>query len=181
MIEYFQQNQLGLYACFLLLPLIQEDVAVFLAASASASGLGNPALSFLMVLIGLTASAVLYYAIGHAANSQNWARQFSENAKVTKAGDRLKHNLVKSLFIARFVPPVRIPFYMAAGLFKLDLLKILIFSVVTAILYVVIVFIFFHQFGDAIGSQLKIIFPLLAILLALMYFFYRKYFRGRIE
>jgi len=175
-IDFLQNYQIGLYLCFLLLPLIQEDVAVFLAASASISGLGNPVLGFLMVLIGLIASAALYYAIGQAAIKQKWARRFTENPKIEEAGDRVKNNLVKSLFVARFVPPVRIPFYVASGFFELDFLKVILLSVLSAILYLGIVFILFQMFGEAIGSQVKIILPLVAIVLVLMYFLYRKFF-----
>ena len=178
-IEFIQQYQLGLYVCFLLLPLIQEDLAVFLAASATVSGVGNPVVGFLVVLIGLTASAALYYGIGYAAIRQNWARKFTENPKVEKAGEQVKTNLVKSLFVARFVPPVRIPFYLASGFFKLDFVKVLFFSVVSAILYIGIAFILFHLFGEAVGSQLKIYLPLVAVLLVLMYFLFRKMLRHK--
>jgi len=175
-IEFIQNYQIGLYLCFLLLPLIQEDVAVFLAASASVSGLGNPVVGFVMVLIGLIASAALYYAIGQAAIKQKWARKFTESPKVEQAGNRVKKNLVKSLFVARFVPPVRIPFYVASGFFKLDFVKVLLLSVVSAVLYLAIVFILFHIFGEAVGAQVKILLPLVAVILVLMYFLYRKFF-----
>ena len=42
MIEVIQQYQLGLYICFFLLPFAQEDLSILGAASACASGLGDP-------------------------------------------------------------------------------------------------------------------------------------------
>ena len=73
MIEFIETYQIGFYLCFFLLPFLQEDVSVLGAASACASGLGNPFIGFVLVLLGLTVSASLKYGLGRAATSRDWA------------------------------------------------------------------------------------------------------------
>ena len=119
MIEFFETYQIGFYLCFFLLPFLQEDVSILGAASACASGLGNPFLGFFLVALGLTVSASLKYGLGRAATSRAWARKYAENPKILKAGDSVKGNLGKSLYMARFVSAVRIPFMSAQGFSRL--------------------------------------------------------------
>jgi len=77
MVEFFETYQIGIYLCFLLLPIIQEDVGVLGAASACASGLANPFIAIILVLFGLTTSAMGKYFIGGAANHQSWAKKYA--------------------------------------------------------------------------------------------------------
>jgi len=174
MVEFFETYQIGIYLCFLLLPIIQEDVGVLGAASACASGLANPFIAFILVLLGLTTSAMGKYFIGGAANHQSWAKKYAENPKVVKAGDRVKSNLGKSLIMARFVSPVRLPFYIASGFFKVSFLRVLFFVMSSAALYLGIAFGFFHIFGEAIGAQLKVYLPIAAIIILIGYFIWTK-------
>ena len=123
MIEFFHQFPIGLYLCFFLLAFAQEDVAVLGAASACASGLGDPLFGFLFTAAGLSASASLKYAAGRAAQSRDWAKKYAQSPKILKAGDSVKSNLGKSLFMARFISAVRIPFYVGAGFFSVSFPK----------------------------------------------------------
>ena len=84
-------------------------------------------MGFAMVLLGLTASATLKYGLGRAAISQNWASKYAENPRISKAGDNVTTNLGKSLYMARFISAVRIPFYIASGFFKVNIAKFLLF------------------------------------------------------
>ena len=174
MTEFIQQYQLGLYLCFFLLPFLQEDVSILGAASACASGLGNPLLGFLFVGLGLTASASLKYGLGRAATSREWASKYANNPKILKAGDSVKGNLGKSLYMARFISAVRIPFYIGAGFFGVNFGKFLLFVTTSAALYLGIAFGLFHIFGEIAGDKLKVYLPILAGIFLVIYFIYSK-------
>ena len=174
MIELIQQYQVGLYICFFLLPFLQEDVSILGAASACASGLANPVLGFVITALGLTTSASLKYGLGRAATSQGWAKKYGENPKMLKAGEQVKTNLGKSLFMARFVSAVRIPFYVGAGFFKVSFVKLLFYVLTSAILYLGIAFGLFHVFGEIAGDKLKIYLPIIAIIALIIYFIISK-------
>ena len=172
--EFIQQYQLGLYFCFFLLPFLQEDVSILGAASACASGLGNPVLGFLFVGLGLTSSASLKYGLGRAATSREWAKKYAQNPKILKAGDSVKGNLGKSLFTARFVSAVRIPFYVGAGFFKVNFAKFLLFVMSSAAIYLALAFGLFHVFGEIAGDKMKVYLPILAMVLLVIYFIFSK-------
>ena len=174
MIEFIQQYQIGLYICFFFLPFLQEDVSILGAASACASGLGNPFLGFLLTGAGLTTSASLKYGLGRAATSQDWAKKYAQSPKILKAGDSVNGNLGKSLFMARFISAVRIPFYVGAGFFGVSFGKFLFFVTTSAILYLVIAFGLFHIFGEIAGDKLKIYLPILAAIFLVIYFIFTK-------
>ena len=174
MIEFIEQYQIGLYICFFFLPFLQEDVSILGAASACASGLANPFLGFLIVGLGLTSSASLKYGLGRAAINQQWARKHAQSPKILKAGDSVKTNLGKSLYMARFMSAVRIPFYIGAGFFSVSFGKFLLFVSTSAALYLLIAFGLFHIFGEIAGDKLKIYLPILAIILLVLYFIYSK-------
>ena len=174
MIEFIQQYQLGLYVCFFLLPFLQEDVSILGAASACASGLADPFLGFFFTAAGLTTSASLKYWLGRAATSRDWAKKYAENPKILKAGDSVKGNLGKSLYMARFISAVRIPFYIGAGFFNVNFPKFLLFVTTSAALYLGIAFALFHVFGEIAGDKLRIYLPVLAIILLVLYFIYSK-------
>ena len=174
MIEFFETYKIGLYICFFFLPFLQEDVSILGAASACASGLGNPIVGFVMVLLGLTASATLKYGLGRAAIRQDWARKYAENPRISKAGDNVTTNLGKSLYMARFISTVRIPFYIASGFFKVNIAKFLLFLMSSAALYLGIAFGLFHVFGEVAGDKLKVYQPLVAIVFLVLYFIFSK-------
>ena len=144
------------------------------AASACASGLGDPFLGFFFTAAGLTISASLKYGLGRAAQSRHWANKYAHNPKILKAGDSVKGNLGKPLFMARFISAVRIPFYVGAGFFSVNFPKFLFFVVSSACLYLGIAFASFHIFGELAGEKMKIYLPILAIIMLVIYFIYSK-------
>lgn len=175
MTEFIQQYQLGLYVCFFFLPFLQEDVSILGAASACASGLGDPFLGFLFTAAGLTTSASLKYWLGRAATSREWAKKYAQSPKILKAGDNVKTNLGKSLYMARFISAVRLPFYIGAGFFNVSFPKFLFFVITSAVLYLAIAFGLFHIFGEIAGEKMKVYLPILAIIFLVIYFIFSKF------
>ena len=153
----------ALYASLFALPFIQEDVAVIAAATASLVSVEPVMLIFLVILAGLTASDVWKYWLGYFARRHAWAHRFAEKPGVSVAGDLVKDELGKTLFMARFVPGTRIPTYLACGFFKINYLKFVLLVILTAFCYVSVSFALFHTVGAVAGEQAKYWLPFIAI------------------
>ena len=152
-----------LYAGIIALPFLQEDVAVVAAATASLVGAAPIALLFGAILIGLTASDVWKYWVGYFARKHQWAHKFAEKKGVSVAGDLVRNELGKTLYMARFVPGTRIPTYVACGFFTIPYLKFCAVVVLTAFTYVSITFALFHTVGAVAGEQAKYWLPAIAV------------------
>lgn len=164
---------LALYAGIFFLPFIQEDAAVIAAATASITGLGPVAFIFATILAGLTASDVWKYWIGYAARRYEWAHRFAEKPGVSVAGDLVRNELGKTLYMARFVPGTRIPTYVACGFFLINYPKFVAIVILTAFTYVSISFALFHSVGAVAGEQAKYWLPAIAVTLVVSYATFR--------
>jgi membrane protein DedA with SNARE-associated domain len=163
----------ALYASIFFLPFLQEDAAVIAAATASITGLGPVPYLFATILLGLTASDVWKYWIGHFARRNAWAHRFAEKPGVSVAGDLVRTELVKTLFMARYVPGTRIPTYVACGFFKVQYPRFVILVVLTALSYVTLSFGLFHTVGAVAGESAKFWLPAIAITLIVGYIIFR--------
>ena len=153
----------AIYAGIFFLPFLQEDAAVIAAATASITDAGPIAILFAVILAGLTASDVWKYWIGHVARRNAWAHRFAEKPGVSVAGDLVRTELAKTLYMARFVPGTRIPTYIACGFFKAPYAKFVAIVVLTAFTYVAIMFALFHMVGAVAGEQAKYWLPAIAV------------------
>jgi membrane protein DedA with SNARE-associated domain len=163
----------ALYATLFFLPFLQEDAAVIAASTASISGLGPVPYLFATILLGLTASDVWKYWLGAAARRHQWAHKFAEKPGVSVAGDMIRGELAKTLYMARFVPGTRIPTYVACGFFKTPYLRFVAIVVLTAFTYVAISFALFHTIGAVAGEQAKYWMPFIAVALIGGYIVFR--------
>ncbi len=152
-----------LYAAIFFTPFIQEDVAVIGAATASLIGAGSTLFIVIAILAGLVGSDAWKYWMGHLARRHQWAHKFAEKPGVSVAGDLISKEFVQIMLTARFVPGTRIPTYVAAGFFKAHYGKYVLTLVLTASLYVAIMFGLFHSVGAVAGEEAVIWLPLIAI------------------
>lgn len=163
----------ALYASIFLLPFVQEDVAVIAAATASLTGMEPTFLIFVAILAGLTASDIWKYWLGYAARSRQWAHKFAERKGVSVAGDLVRDELGKTLYVARFVPGTRIPTYIACGFFIVPYIKFVGLVILTAFTYVAISFALFHTVGAVAGEQAKFWLPVIAVVIIGSYLLFR--------
>ncbi|MEO0400181.1 MAG: VTT domain-containing protein [Pseudomonadota bacterium] len=154
---------LALYAGLFLLPFFQEDVAVVAAATASIMSIEPIVFIFAAILTGLTASDVWKYWLGYFARKHDWAHRFAEKKGVSVAGDLVRNELGKTLYVARFVPGTRVPTYVACGFFEIPYAKFCAIVVLTAFTYVAVTFALFHTVGAVAGEQTKYWLPAIAI------------------
>jgi len=164
---------LALYASIFALPFVQEDVAVIAAATASLTTPEPIGLLFATIFLGLTASDVWKYWLGFFARRHRWAHKFAEKKGVSVAGDLVRDELGKTLYMARFVPGTRIPTYVACGFFKIPYLKFVLLVMLTAFTYVSVSFGLFHAVGAVAGEQAKYWLPAIAVTLIAGYVAFR--------
>lgn len=137
-------------------PFVQEDAAVIGAATASTTGMGSTPLLFATALAGLVASDVWKYWAGRAAHYYPRARRFAEKPGVQAARDRVVNSLMTSLFIVRFVPGTRVPFYLACGLFKAPFLPFTLGVLASGALYLGAAFALLHLLGAVAGASARL-------------------------
>ena len=164
---------MGLYLALFVLPFVQEDAAVIGAAAASLAGAGVTSIIILAVMCGLICSDAWKYWLGHFARRHRWAHKFAEKPGVSVAGDLVRKEFVQTMLTARFVPGTRIPTYIACGFFQADYPRYVAVLVLTASLYVGLVFVLFHSVGAVAGEQAKLWLPVIAITMLTLYVAYR--------
>ncbi len=164
---------MALYLALFVLPFVQEDAAVIGAATASLGGAGSTGLIVLSVMCGLVCSDAWKYWLGHFARRHRWAHKFAEKPGVSVAGDLVRKEFIQTMLTARFVPGTRIPTYIACGFFQADYPRYVIVLIMTASLYVGLMFVLFHTVGAVVGEQAKVWLPVIAIAILTLYVAYR--------
>lgn len=162
-----------LYLVIFATPFIQEDVAVIGAATASLAGAAPTAFILPAILTGLVASDAWKYWMGRLARRYDWAHKFAEKPGVSIAGDLINKEFMQTMLTARFVPGTRIPTYIAAGFFKAAYVKYIITLILTASLYVAIVFALFHTVGAVAGEKALFWLPIGAVTILIAYIAFR--------
>lgn len=156
-------NMWGVYLGIFLAPFMQEDAAVISAAGLSLAAMGEQHLIFAAISAGLISSDLWKYWLGRAARTQGWARRFAAKPAIAKAEALVKDKLAVTLMTVRFIPGARIAFYIAAGYFNASWLRFAFWIVVSALVYILVVFGFFHAVGMVAGEQAKVWLPGVAI------------------
>ncbi len=166
-----------IYVIILIGPFIQEDAAVIIAASLSATGTTQAVPTFIIILIGLFFSDIWKYWIGWAALKNGKVQSFANQEKILNLQENIQSNPLTLLVIARFIPLTRVPALIACGFFKMSYFKFCLIIATTALVYVSVIFAAFHIAGTLIEDSIKWILPLIGVALAaltILYHFWRR-------
>ena len=106
-------------------PFVQEDAAVFVAASLFSQNPKRYPLMFLIVLFGLILSDIWKYWIGWLALRNTKVHSLVNKKKITNLEEKVQKYTLTTLFLARFLPLARVPIYIACGLFRIPYGKVL--------------------------------------------------------
>lgn len=176
MLEFLPDSPYFLYLSVFLLPFVQEDAAVALAATASASQMGETVPLFVAIFLGLFFSDIWKYWIGWGALKVDRFRAYTEKQHIADLKDKVRSYPLTTLFAARFIPLTRIPAYVACGFFHMNYFKFCVIIAFTAFIYVAIAFAVCHLLGTILGENLKWALPMIGlpiILLAITYNYVR--------
>ena len=167
--DFLTDSPLIIYIGIFLGPFVQEDAAVFGAASLSASMPDYFPTIFFVILAGLILSDIWKYWIGWAALKNPRARAFAEKKQVASLQDKVQRYTLATLLGARFIPMARIPAYVACGFFKVPYWKFCAIIALTAAIYTTLIFAFCHFVGEVIGERYEWLLPIIGISVALLF------------
>ena len=160
-----------IYAGLFFGPFMQEDTAVFAAASYSATVPDEWLKVFLIIWAGLCLSDLWKYWLGWAAIRHPKARKFAEKEKVAAFHSKIKEHAFISLIGVRFMPLARVPAYIACGFFEVSYLLFSSAIIISAFLYCSAIFAVCHLLGELFNDKLKMILPATAITLIALFIF----------
>lgn len=94
----------------------------------------HPALAWLAVVIGATTGSVLNYHIGQLMGNTRWVARFTAKHadKFLRVQHQLQKNGVLVLFTARFLAVLRYIVPLAAGMLRLNVVKVYVVSLFSA-------------------------------------------------
>ncbi|MDB2437126.1 VTT domain-containing protein [Hellea sp.] len=167
--DWLADSELLHYLSVFVGPFVQEDAAVFLAATLSANNPNYFPSMFFVILAGLILSDIWKYWIGWAALKNPRARAFAEKKKVVDLQDKVQRYTLATLFGARFVPFARIPTYVACGFFKVPYWKFCAIVAFTATIYALVIFAFCHLVGEVVGERFEWLLPIAGVTFALLF------------
>ena len=164
----FTESSLALYFAVFVGPFIQEDGAVFIAASLFSQNPERYPLMFLIILIGLILSDIWKYWIGWLALKNAKVYSVINKDKITKLKEKVQEHTLMTLFLARFLPLTRVPIYIACGLFHIPYGKFCIIIALTATMYSIIVFTLVYFLESFLGEDLKWILLIIGLTISLI-------------
>lgn len=149
----------------LVAPFVQEDVAVFAAATMAATMMhrADPLLVGVVALTGMVASDVWKFWAGRLAQRHDGFRRWAEKPGVVSARDKVLGRLGVTLFVVRFVPGTRIGAYVAAGFFGAPFRPFLLYVAASAALYLVTAFGLVMTLGAVAGKDAVKWLPLVVV------------------
>jgi len=152
-------------------PFVQEDTAVFTAASYSATVPDDWLKVFLIIWTGLCLSDLWKYWLGWAALRHPKARKFAEKEKVMAFHAKIKEHAFISLIGVRFMPLARVPAYVACGFFKVSYTLFATAIIFSAFLYCCAIFAVCHLLSELFNDRLKMMLPAIALTLIAVFIF----------
>ncbi len=134
----------GLY----LIPFLHEDMAIVAAALLVAQHqlLGVAAIS---LCLGMISRDVILYGLGAAAWRSGFARRLLIGPRVERLADWLGGNMTKVIVVARLVPGLMFPAYIACGWFGLPFARFTLTSIAMTAVYLPVILGLALFFGHA--------------------------------
>jgi membrane protein DedA with SNARE-associated domain len=131
---------------------ILEDATTVLSAIAVQAGAVDMRVALIALYAGVILGDIGLYGLGYAAARMPMARRWAATAQ---AGRRwLRTNVLKTVFISRFIPGARLPTYTACGFFGAGLLRFTLAAVVATLIWTSLLFAVSLAVGQVLLSHL---------------------------
>lgn len=105
--------------------------------------------AFIGVSFGIAAGDLGLCLIGRAAGPKMVEWNFLSRDKLDRAGSWLDRNLVLAIFTSRFVPGMRLPTFLGAGVLQAPILKFILVAVAASILWTLLLLTLTARLGEA--------------------------------
>lgn len=165
--------------------LVHEDVAILSGAYLAAHDGLPVALVMATLLIGVVAGDFAVYGLGAlarrtaGASRWGWLRRRLDGETVAQAEAWLRRNLFMAVASCRVLPFALFPTYGACGWLRIPLRRFSVPVIVSAALYVPLVFMLFHLCGERLSRQLDVWGWAIAAALAALVLLVRRRFAAR--
>lgn len=127
---------------------ILEDAATTAASLLTVNGLIPMPLAISALIIGIVAGDLGLYAIGYYGKRFAQINKMLERSKAQSAGKFLGKNQIRSIIIVRLVPGMRLPTYVAMGLFATNFKKFLVTVLFAVTGWTLFLFFMVYKLGD---------------------------------
>ena len=137
-----------------LLPFAHEDVAILGGSLLVVEHQLPVTLALLSLYGGIVTSDFALYGLGALMRQSQLVRRMLLSPKIDRLGHWLGSHTPEIVMMARLLPGLMFPLYVACGLYRVSLLQFGLTTVLTAAVYLPIVFLLFSTFGTQILSDL---------------------------
>ncbi|MBO9711684.1 VTT domain-containing protein [Sphingomonas sp.] len=106
-------------AAIFLATFVLEDAAIVATGLLASRMLVDPWAAGIALTLGVIAGDLALHCLGRWAASLPWVRRQCRRRRTARALDLLERGWWQGLLVARFVPMLRLPVYLASGLLRL--------------------------------------------------------------
>ncbi|MEM9468626.1 MAG: VTT domain-containing protein [Pseudomonadota bacterium] len=133
---------------------ILEDLAITVSAIIASQSEIMLFLPLSALFIGIALGDIGLYGIGKYSRRFGFLKRFIKKEGIQKAKKAIDRNLIIAIFTSRFIPGMRLPTYMAIGLFDISFKKFFTTVLVAVGLWSCGVFYLFYTFGTIAEDML---------------------------
>jgi membrane protein DedA with SNARE-associated domain len=154
--RFLEAGHSELFECMalFLLPFAHEDVAILGGSLLVVEHQLPVGLALLSLYGGIVTSDFAIYGLGALMRRSPRIRRMLLSPRIDRLGHWLGSHTPEIVMMARLLPGLMFPLYLTCGLYRVSLLQFGLTTVLSAAIYLPIVFLLFSTFGAAVLSDL---------------------------
>ena len=154
--RFLEAGHSELFECIalFLLPFAHEDVAILGGSLLVVEHQLPVGLALLSLYGGIVTSDFAIYGLGALMRRSPRIRRMLLSPRIDRLGHWLGSHTPEIVMMARLLPGLMFPLYLTCGLYRVSLLQFGLTTVLSAAIYLPIVFLLFSTFGTAVLSDL---------------------------
>jgi membrane protein DedA with SNARE-associated domain len=133
---------------------ILEDGATVASAMATQDGHVAMPVALASLYVGIILGDMGLYGLGRLASSVPWVQRFIPSSRQFSGREWLDRNVFKVVFVARFLPGVRLPTYTTCGFLRASFVKFALAATGATLIWTSILFAVSVRVGDALLAHL---------------------------
>ena len=133
---------------------ILEDAATIIAATEAGGGKIAVAVALGSLYLGIVLGDLGLYGLGRLAALFPWARRWAPRPGMQRTQKWIHDNLVKTVFISRFLPGARLPTYTLCGFVHADFVRFALAATGATLIWTSLLFVVSLRVGAWLMSHL---------------------------
>ncbi len=131
-----------------------EDAATLTTAIAVQNGSIALPLGLFALYAGIVLGDIGLYGLGRLAGSFAWARRLVPAPQAARGRNWLAHHVFRTVFVARFMPGVRLPTYTACGFLRVSLARFALAAIGATLVWTSLLFFVSMRIGVLLMNHL---------------------------